>query len=56
VFNQVGITMVGETGGELPDDGREFFSLAEQQGATVGRNVTAIEGGRDFAGTESRKV
>jgi hypothetical protein len=56
VFNQVGITMVGETGGELPDDGREFFSLAEQQGSTVGRNVTAIEGGRDFAGTESRKV
>src|SRR5262249_51833332 len=35
VFDELGIAMVGETGGELADDAGEFFDFSQQQGAAV---------------------
>src|SRR5512135_1062966 len=32
VFDEVGVAMIGEAGGELADDGGELLGLAEQQG------------------------
>ena len=56
MLDEVGVAMVGEAGGELMDDRREFFGLAEQQGAAVGGDVAAVEVGEHLAGAEHGKI
>ena len=56
VFDEVGIAVVGEAGGELSDDAGESLGLAEQQRAAVGGDVAAVEVGEDLAGAEHGKV
>ena len=51
-----GITMVGEAGGELADDAGKLLGLAEQQAATVGGDVAAIERGEDLTGSEGGEI
>jgi hypothetical protein len=56
VLDEVGIAVVGEAGGELPDDPGQAFGLSEQQRAAVGGDVAAVEVGEDLAGAEHGKV
>ena len=56
VFGEVGVSVVGETGGELADDSGESLGLAEQQRAAVGGDVATVEVGEDLSVTDHGKV
>src|SRR5262249_14934057 len=56
VLDELRVTMIREARGELLDDPGERLGLAEQQAATVGGNVTAIESGDDLARAKSREI
>src|SRR6185437_662919 len=49
VSGAVRFAVVGEAGGELPDDPGESLGLAEQRRPTVGGDVAAVEVGEDSA-------
>jgi hypothetical protein len=56
VLDQLGVAVVGEASGELADDACGLLDLAEQQGAAIGGDIAAIEGGEDLAGPEGGEV
>jgi hypothetical protein len=56
VLDQLGIAVIGEAAGELAEDAGDLLDLSEQQGAAIGGDVAAVEGGEDLSGPQGREV
>jgi hypothetical protein len=52
MFDEVGIAMVGEAGGERVEQAELGIEFAEQEGPGIGGDTTAVEVGEDITGAE----
>jgi hypothetical protein len=55
MLDQVRIAMVGEAGGELPEDSGAPFDLRQQQAAAIGTDGSPVKVGQDFAADRGSK-